>query len=309
MMRAVTQPAVLLRSNLSVRLPLVAFLCAVLLGGGNFVAVRFSNRELEPLWGAGARFALAAVVFAVALFTTRIPLPKAQQLPMLGLYGFLAFGVSYALLYVGMQEVPAGVAAVVMAVGPLLTLLLATLQHLEKLHVRALAGAVIAFAGSAAMFAQPQDVEFSWLRLGAVCLAAVSAAESVVIAKRCGRQHPVAMNAVGMATGAVALLAGSLIVGETWALPRHSATVLAFSYLVIASVALFVLVLVVVQRWTASASSYIFVLMPPVAVVLGAALGGEPITMATVLGGLAVLAGVYIGALHRRPAQAPGSST
>ena len=87
------------------------------------------------------------------------------------------------------------------------------------------------------------------------------------------------------------------------------ATVLAFSYLVIASVVLFVLVLVVVQRWTASASSYIFVLMPPVAMVLGAALGGEPITMATVLGGLAVLAGVYIGALHRRPAQAPGSST
>ena len=115
------------------------------------------------------------------------------------------------------------------------------------------------------------------------------------------------MNAVGMATGAVALLAGSLIVGETWALPRHSATVLAFSYLVIASVALFVLVLVVVQRWTASASSYIFVLMPPVAVVLGAALGGEPITMATVLGGLAVLTGVNIGALHRRPALAPGS--
>jgi len=301
----VTQPVVLSRSNLLTRLPLVAFICAVLLGGGNFVAVRFSNRELEPLWGAGTRFALAAVVFAVVLFTTRIPLPKAQHLPMLGLYGFLAFGVSYALLYVGMQEVPAGVAAVVMAVGPLLTLLLASLQHLETLHTRALAGALIAFAGSAAMFAQPQDVDFSWFRLGAVCLAAVSASESVVIAKRCGRQHPVVMNAVGMATGAVALLAGSLLLGETWALPRQSATVLAFVYLVLASVALFVLVLVVVQQWTASASSYIFVLMPPVALVLGAALGGEPITMTTVLGGLAVISGVYVGALRRRPARRP----
>jgi drug/metabolite transporter (DMT)-like permease len=235
------------------------------------------------------------------LFATRIPLPRARQLPMLALYGFLAFGVSYALLYVGMQEVPAGVAAVVMAVGPLLTLLLATMQHLEELHLRAITGALIAFAGSAAMFAQPQDVDFGWLRLGAVSLAALSASESVIVAKRCGRQHPVAMNAVGMGTGAAALLAGSLVLGETWALPRGSATVVAFVYLVIASIALFILVLVVVQQWTASASSYIFVLMPPVAVVLGALLGGEPITIATVLGGLAVLAGVYIGALRRRP--------
>jgi drug/metabolite transporter (DMT)-like permease len=298
-MRPVTQPGVVAGAHPWARLPLVAFGCAVLLGGGNFVAVRFSNRELEPLWGAGARFALAAVVFAVVLFTTRIPLPRRAQLPMLGLYGFLAFGATYALLYVGMQEVPAGVAAVVMAVGPLVTLLLATVQHLEELHLRALAGAVVAFAGSAAMFAQGGDVDYSGFRLAAVCLAALSASESVVVAKRCGAQHPVVMNAVGMGTGAVALLIGSLVVGEAWALPKEPATVSAFVYLVVASVALFVLVLVVVQRWTASASSYIFVLMPPVALGLGAVLGDEPITVATVAGGLVVLAGVYIGALRR----------
>jgi drug/metabolite transporter (DMT)-like permease len=80
---------------------------------------------------------------------------------------------------------------------------------------------------------------------------------------------------------------------------------LALVYLVLASLALFVLVLVVVQRWTASASSYIFVLMPPVALALGALLGGEPITIATVLGGLAVAAGVYLGALSRRSVTPP----
>jgi len=247
------------------------------------------------------------VIFTLILFTTRIPLPQARQLPMLALYGLLAFGVSYALLYVGMQQVPAGVAAVVMGVVPLLTLLLARVQHLEELHLRALAGALVAFAGSAAMFAQPEDVDFGWLRLGAVCLAAVSASESVVIAKRCGPQHPVVMNAVGMSIGALALLTGSLMLGETWALPRQPAKVLAFGYLVLSSVALFVLVLVVVRHWTASASSYIFVLMPPGAVVFGAALGGEAITIPTVLGGLGVLTGVYIGALRRRPVSPPDS--
>ncbi len=47
------------------RLALGAFAGAVLSGGSNFVAVRFSNRELDPLWGAGLRFALAAAIFGV----------------------------------------------------------------------------------------------------------------------------------------------------------------------------------------------------------------------------------------------------
>jgi drug/metabolite transporter (DMT)-like permease len=281
----------------SSRLVVLSFIGAVLLGGGNFVAVRFSNRELDPLWGAGARFAIAASVFACVLLVRRIRLPRRGQLPMLGLYGFLAFGVSYGFLYVGMQEVPAGVAAVVMAAGPLLTLLLARAQRLESLHLGALMGAVVALLGSALMFLQPQETAFGWWRLGAVCLAACSVAQSVVIAKRCGPQHPVVMNAVGMGTGAVVLLVASALRGEDWALPRGSSTILAFGYLVAASVTLFVLVLVVIQRWTASSSSYIFVLMPPVALVLGSTLGGEPVTGATVLGGLVVLTGVYIGVL------------
>lgn len=92
----------------------------------------------------------------------------------------------------------------------------------------------------------------------------------------------------------------SALLGEDWAPPRDSATLLAFGYLVLASVTLFVLVLVVIRRWTASSTSYIFVLMPPVVLVLGSSVGGEPVTSATAVGGIVVLAGVYIGALNGR---------
>jgi len=37
------------------------FALAVVLGGANFVGVRFSNLELAPFWGAGLRFSLAAL--------------------------------------------------------------------------------------------------------------------------------------------------------------------------------------------------------------------------------------------------------
>jgi hypothetical protein len=56
------------------RLALGVFVGAVVIGGSNFVAVRFSNRELDPLWGAFLRFALAAAVFAVLVAVLRLPL-------------------------------------------------------------------------------------------------------------------------------------------------------------------------------------------------------------------------------------------
>ena len=63
---------------------------------------------------------------------------------------------------------------------------------------------------------------------------------------------------------------------------------------------MFLCILYVVQRWTASATAYVFVSMPVVAVLAGAALLDEPITAAVVAGGAIVVAGVYVGALTRR---------
>ncbi len=77
-------------------------------------------------------------------------------------------------------------------------------------------------------------------------------------------------------------------------------TQVAFLYLVAATVGLFVLILFVVQRWTASATAYVFVLMPVVAIALGALVADEAITVTTVVGAAVVCAGVYVGALAKR---------
>lgn len=45
---------------------LLVFAIAVLIGGSNFVAARFSNRELAPFWGAGLRFGIAGVYFGTS---------------------------------------------------------------------------------------------------------------------------------------------------------------------------------------------------------------------------------------------------
>lgn len=48
--------------------------------GTNFVAVRFSNQELPPFWGAGLRFAAAALVLSAAAALGRFPLPRGRAL-------------------------------------------------------------------------------------------------------------------------------------------------------------------------------------------------------------------------------------
>jgi drug/metabolite transporter (DMT)-like permease len=281
------------------RLALGAFTGAVLIGGSNFVAIRYSNRELDPLWGAGLRFAFAAAVFGFLVASLKLRLPRGRELALVATYGLLAFGAAYGCLYWAMQDVPAGIASVVLAAGPLLTLLLAVVHGMERLSRRALVGALVAIAGSIVIFFQSDSVAFGWQSFALLGLAALCASESVVVSKLAGRHHPVAMNFVGMAAGAIVLLIVSGVAGERLVLPADGKTQFALAYLVAATVGLFLLVLLVVQRWTASSTSYIFVLMPVIAIGLGALVADEAIAATTVAGGAIVCAGVYLGAARR----------
>ena len=202
------------------RLALGAFAGAILIGGSNFVAVRYSNRELDPLWGAGFRFALAAAVFAVLVAALRLPLPRGRVLALVVTYGLVGFAGAYGCLYWAMKEVPAGIAAVVLAVGPLLTLLLAVAHRMEKLNGRAVAGALIAVAGSAVIFFQRSSVDFGWQSFALLVVAALAASESVVVSKRVGPLSPVVMNFIAMTAGAAALLVVSALAGETLRVAR-----------------------------------------------------------------------------------------
>ena len=169
----------------------------------------------------------------------RLPLPRGRVLGLVVLYGLLGFAAAYGCLYWALQEVPAGIGAVVLAVGPLLMLLLAVAHGMERFSGRALAGALVALVGSVVIFFQPSEIAFGWGSLVLLASRRCAASESVVISKRVGRQHPVAMNFVGMTAGAAALLVASVVAGERLALPAEGETQLALVYLVVATVGLF----------------------------------------------------------------------
>ena len=62
----------------------------------------------------------------------RLALPGGRALALVVLYGLIGFGLAYGALYWAMQDAPAGLAAVVLAIGPLLVLLLAVAHRLER---------------------------------------------------------------------------------------------------------------------------------------------------------------------------------
>jgi drug/metabolite transporter (DMT)-like permease len=127
--------------------PVVAFALLVLIGGSNAVAVRFSNLELPPFWGAAIRFASAGLIFWIIVLGRRIALPKGRALIGTLLYGLLAIGAAYAFLYWGLVRVQAGLTMVVLAFVPLMTLFSALAHGLETFRWRGLIGTLISIAG------------------------------------------------------------------------------------------------------------------------------------------------------------------
>jgi len=290
---------------------LLAFAGVVLLGGANAIAVKLTVEELAPFWGAAIRFAVAGLLMLLLALAMRRPLPRGgRSLGGAALYGVVGFAVSYGFAYVGLRDVPAGTAMVLIALTPLCTFGLAIAHRQERFHVQGLVGALIAVVGVGVVFVDQLSADVPFASLVFVLLAAVAIAESAVILKGVPRSDPFATNAVAMLTGGGLLLIGSLVAGERLELPTQAATWAAVGYLVLlGSVVMFGLFVFTLQRWTASAVSYVTLLMPLVTVVLAAVLTDEQITPSFALGGAVILGGVYVGAfLNGRPRRSSASS-
>jgi drug/metabolite transporter (DMT)-like permease len=280
----------------------------VVLAGGNAVGIKIAADELEPLWGAGLRFALSGLVFAVAGLLFRVPMPRGGALGGAALYGVLAFGAAFGLGFTAIPMVGAGTGQLLFGLIPLMTLILAPLHGLEPVKLRALLGSMVALAGVAILAVDRISLDVPPLGLGLAALAALMLAESGIVAKMTPRADPVATNAVGMLAGSALLLPLSLVLGKGWTIPSQQDTWLALAYLVLAgSVAVFWLFLVVLRRWDASVVSFEFLLIPLATIPVSALLTHEVVTPIMLLGGALILGGVYLGVLA--PGRAGGTAS
>jgi len=280
-------------------LALTAFFLIALFGGGNAVAVRFSNAELAPFWGATIRFAAAGFLFWLILFLRRIPLPQKRDAIVLLLTGFFTSGVSFAFIYLGLVKVPASLGSVMIALGPLMTLFLAIAHRIESFRWQSLLGGLIALIGIAiASRAQVGAVIPPVYLFSLIAGSAIGAEGNVILKIYSPKSEPTATNALTLAAGLVFLALASMFFREAHTIPALPATWMAIGYVVIfGSLIMFSLYIWLLRRWSASATSYAIMLFPIVGTLGSALLLGEKITPAFVLDGVLVLLGVWIGAL------------
>ncbi len=279
---------------------LIAFLVGATLSAGNPISVKFSNLELDPLWGATLRFTLAAGLMLAVMAILRLSFPRGRALLGAVLYGVFNFGLAFACLFYALVELGAGFLQILLAIIPLTTLLLAVVQRQERLRVPAIIGALVALVGVVSMSRVALGAAISPASLLAALGAAFCLAEGAVLVRIFPPQHPVSLNAVGMTVGAGILFLGSWLVGDSFVLPTMQETWIALAYMVvIGSGIVFILWVFVLKRWEASRAAYNFVLLPPITLVFSSWILDEKIGIDVLIGGLLVLAGVYIGALRR----------
>jgi len=286
-----------------------AFLGCCLIWGSTFLAIRLGNEAIAPVWGAAVRLVLAAVLLVAIARALRMPLPRGAALRGAALYGFFNFGVNFSLLYLGEQTVPSGIAAVLFATVPLSTALLAAVLGVERLVVRKLVAALVAIVGVAVIFAGELGAAIPLVGLLMVFGGATAAALSGVLLKRAPRQAAIPANAVGAAVGAMVCLLVSTALGEARTLPSTVGGWLPLLYLVTAgSLGAFVLYSWLIARWPVTNVSLIGVIVPIIAVILGAIVKAEAPAPLAYVGAAIVITAVLVAIRAPRRAAGPAAA-
>jgi drug/metabolite transporter (DMT)-like permease len=274
------------------------YAACVLVWSSTWVVIAVGLEDIAPFFGAGIRFALAGVGVLAAAALLRRSLRTDWLLA--GIVGVLPFALTYGLIYWAEQYVPSGLAAVLFGVLPLyVALLAALLLPSEPLRPRLFAGVAIAFGGLVLAFGQSLDLgsgEHTALAAIAVVLSPVaSAVGNVAIKKRSAGLDPLVMNGWAMVIGGALLLAVSAP-SEDW-----GATVWSFeaigSILYLAAFGTgftFVTLTVLLRELPAVTVSFISMIIPFGALVLGALLRDETVTAVSVGGALLVVAGIAV---------------
>ena len=282
--------------------PWLAFATASSIWGSTFLVISIGNDALAPVWAATLRLVLAALLLAGLTWARGGALPRGAALRAALGYGVCVFGINFSLLYWGEKVVPSGLSAVLYATMPLSSALLARALGMERLTLAKLAGAAVAMAGVAVLFSSTLRGEVGVAGLLAIFVAATVASLGNVLLKRGPRQDPVAANAVGSAIGALLAGAVSLALGEPHLLPTTAAALLPLLYLTVAgSMGAFVIMSWLVHHWPITRASYVSVLVPVLALILGHLVRRERLTLVNLAGVLLVMFGLLVG---MRPAAA-----
>ena len=279
------------------------------LWAGNFIVVKGAVDILPPVGFTFLRYLVASTTVLALLRwrTGSISLPRSDFLRIC-ILGVVGFGCYQILWSVGLQSISAGDSALLIAMTPVFTAVLAALTGADSLSPLRLAGALLSFAGVAVVIESGPGFDLTASLVGdlltlsaAMCWAIYTAFGANVLR----RHSPLKTTTWAVVAGTVflaplgigQLLSSGIEGGLEAAIASGvlAAAVLAILYsgtmaAGVANVVIFhAIKLVGPTRITALQS-----LVPAMAVVLAAIFLNEPIRPGQIVGGVIILAGVAI---------------
>src|SRR5256885_4263291 len=268
-----------------------AFAMLCLIWGSTWLAIRIGLEGAPPFLSASLRFAVASIVLVLLGIVFRSKWPQNRtEWALVGFVGIVLFTADYGLIYWGENNgVLSGLSAFLFATLPRQTALVATaFLTAERFTVQKLLGIGVGFGGVVLIFRS----QLGTAGLGqvfpmlSIVLAATCAAFATVAVKRWGHDtEPITFNAAAMAVGAAGLATVSLIAREPSGIPTWPQGLGAILYLAIAgSVVTFVAWQWLLKAMPATSLSYIALIIPIVAVLLGAGLGNETFDLVDLAG-------------------------
>jgi drug/metabolite transporter (DMT)-like permease len=270
--------------------------------GVNFAVVKYALADFMPLSFTIVRFALSAL-FLVLFMIVRgesLILDRRDVYATVRL-GFIGITLYNIFFMEGINSTTASNTALFISSSPLFAVILLSLLKKERLRARVMAGLAVATLGVVLIIQdKPAGFGISRRDLGGdlltLCAAAFWALYTVLAAPLLEKYSALKVTAYSMATGTILLLPiGSYeLFQQTWiAVSVRSWAALAFSAFLSGGVA-FTLWYQGVQRIGVTRTVTYHYFVPAVAVVFAALFLGERITVAQIIGGMAILAGVYL---------------
>src|SRR5271154_2830782 len=143
---------------------LSAFFAIYVLWGTTFLAIRIAVHELPPLFAAGTRFFIAGAVLYGFMRLREHRGPTPAQWRSLVIIGLLMFVAEYGPLFWAEKYVPSGIASVLEATLPLITMVLETFVfRRHRFHWRLLASILLGFFGVGALLFDNGEQHFGVL--------------------------------------------------------------------------------------------------------------------------------------------------
>jgi drug/metabolite transporter (DMT)-like permease len=268
----------------------------------NIIAGKFALRSMTPMALAQVRVTGAGAIFAIAFIawpnrpSLRLTGRKWEYLAMTALFGI---SLNQIFFIGGIGRTSAAHAALIVALGPVMVLILSCAMRLEPLTILKSGGAAISFAGVVVLTtgkAQPGSPVTLWGDLVMLLGTAVFAYYTILLKKVANRFDALSLNTILFTLGAAFMLpfsAQDMLAVRWTALPAEAWWGITF-LVTCGSVLAYLIFAFALTDLTATRVAAFNYLQPVVAAALGAWLLGERLTARVIAGGAFILAGVYL---------------